>query len=252
MRIQMLAALLAVSMIGQPSLADPASVSAAVSSTGERNADNVKLDAGRKPAELLAFLGLEKGMKVADMFGGNLYWSEIIAPSVGPYGQVTLWQPTQFINDKRRATLSEFATKHPNLLWLTTPFQNPRIGVDQYDFMIINLDYHDVYWSSEERKIPAMNPDEWLKTIYAAMKPGGIVGVIDHVAAPGGDTRKVVDDLHRIDPEVVKADWLRAGFVLEGESDMLHNPADAHTANVFDPSIRGKTDRFIFKFRKPQ
>lgn len=250
MRRLIAAVLLASAALPQAAWAEPAATADAIAATADRTEANVKLDEGRKPAELLAFLGLEKGMKVADMFGGNLYWSEIIAPAIGPSGQVTLWQPTQFINDKRRTMLSDYAAKHPNLIWLTSPFQDPRIGVDQYDFMIINLDYHDVYWSSDERKIPAMNPDEWLKTIYAAMKPGGVVGVIDHVAAAGGDTRKVVDDLHRIDPEVVKADWLRAGFVLEGESAMLRNPADTHTANVFDASIRGKTDRFIFKFRK--
>lgn len=252
MRSLMIAAFLAATAICQPAFAEPASVATAVAAAADRSPDNIKLDEGRKPAELLAFLGLEQGMKVADMFGGNLYWSEIMAPAVGPNGQVTIWQPTQFASDKRRAALTEFAGKHPNVIWLTSPFEDPRIGTDQYDFMIINLDYHDVYWTSTERKIPQMDPDQWLKAIYAAMKPGAVVGVIDHAASPGGDTRKVVDDLHRIDPETVKADWLRAGFVLEGESDLLRNPADPHSVNVFDPSIRGHTDRFIFKFRKAQ
>ena len=97
-----------------------------------------------------------------------------------------------------------------------------------------------------------MEPDAWLKTVYAAMKPGGIVGVIDHVAKPGGDTRETVEKLHRIDPAVVKADFERAGFVLDGSSDMLRNPADDHRCCVFDPKIRGKTDRFVYRFRKPQ
>ena len=84
------------------------------------------------------------------------------------------------------------------------------------------------------------------------MKPGGIVGVVDHVAAAGGDTRQVVDKLHRIDPEVVKADFEAAGFELIGTSDMYRNPADDHSLLVFDPKIRGKTDRMVFKFRKPR
>jgi predicted methyltransferase len=83
------------------------------------------------------------------------------------------------------------------------------------------------------------------------MKPGGVVGVVDHIANPG-DTRATVDKLHRIDPATVKADFKRAGFVLEGQSDMLRNPADDHSLNVFDPKIRGTTDRFAFKFRKPR
>ena len=90
-----------------------------------------------------------------------------------------------------------------------------------------------------------------LKVIYDAMKPGAVVGVIDHVANPG-DTRATVEKLHRIDPEVIKADFKRAGFKLEGTSDLLRNPADDHSLNVFDPKIRGKTDRVILKFRKPR
>ena len=118
--------------------------------------------------------------------------------------------------------------------------------------MIMNLDYHDVYWENAERKIPRMAPDAWLKQLYAAMKPGAVVGIIDHAANPGSDTREVVEKLHRIDPAVVRADFERAGFVLEAESDLLRNPADDRTTNVFDDPIRGRTDRFVFKFRKPR
>ncbi len=84
------------------------------------------------------------------------------------------------------------------------------------------------------------------------MKPGGTVGVVDHVANPNSDTRATVEKLHRIDPEVIKADFRRAGFVLAGSSDMLRNPADDHSLLVFDPKIRGKTDRAVFKFKKPR
>ena len=133
-----------------------------------------------------------------------------------------------------------------------SPFEEPRIGVNQYDFMIMNLDYHDVYWQSAERKIARMDPDSWLRNLYAAMKPGAVVGIIDHAANPGGDTREVVKKLHRIDPAVVRADFERAGFVLDGTSDLLRNPADDRTLLVFDEKIRGKTDRFVFKFRKPR
>jgi predicted methyltransferase len=84
------------------------------------------------------------------------------------------------------------------------------------------------------------------------MKPGGIVGVVDHVANPNTDTRATVDKLHRIDPNVVKADFKRAGFVLVGSSNILRNPKDDHSLLVFDPKIRGMTDRAVFKFRKPR
>jgi predicted methyltransferase len=97
-----------------------------------------------------------------------------------------------------------------------------------------------------------MDPDQWLKTIYAAMKPGAIVGIIDHVANPNSDPRATVDKLHRIDPNLIKADFKRAGFQLVGSSDILRNPADDHSLLVFDPKIRGKTDRVVLKFRKPR
>src|SRR5690606_8924023 len=139
-----------------------------------------------------------------------------------------------------------------NAALIYSPFEDPRIGIGAHDFMIMNLDYHDVYWENAERKIPRMDPDSWLRQLYEAMQPGAVVGIIDHAANPGGDTREVVEKLHRIDPAVVRADFERAGFVLEAESDLLRNPDDDRTVNVFDDKIRGRTDRFVFKFRKPQ
>ena len=225
-------------------------IAAAVASSA-RTPDNVKLDESRKPSEVLEFFGLKPGMAAIDMFGANRYWSEIMAPVVGPYGSVVVWQPTQFMNDKRKAEFAGFAAKQPNVALISSPFEDPRLGANRYDFLIMNMDYHDVYWQNPERKIPQMNPDAWLKALYTAMKPGAVLGIIDHVASPNNDTRATVEKYHRIDPAVVKADFQRAGFVFEGESDMLRNPADDHTLNVFDEKIRGKTDRFVFKFRKP-
>ncbi len=251
MRAMILAALVATA-IPSAAWAEPADVQASVAATAARTEANVKLDESRKPAEVLAFFGLEKGMRVLDMFGANQYWAEIVAPAVGPGGFVVVWQPNQFLNDKRRATFAEFVGRQKNVLLLNSPFEQPAIGTNAYDFLLMNLDYHDVYWESAERKIMRMEPDAWLKNLHAAMKPGAIVAIIDHAATPGGDTRAVVEKLHRIDPSVVKADFERAGFVLEAQSDLLKNPADDHSLNVFDEKIRGKTDRFVLKFRKPQ
>ena len=232
--------------------AEPADVAASVAATTARTEANVKLDESRKPAEVLNFFGLEKGMRVLDMFGANQYWAEIIAPAVGPQGFVVVWQPNQFLSDKRRSTFKEFADRQKNVLLINSAFEQPSLGTNAYDFILMNLDYHDVYWESAERKIGRMEPDAWLQRLYVAAKPGAVVGIIDHIATRGGDTRAVVEKLHRIDPAVVKADFQRAGFVLEAESDMLKNPADDHSLNVFDDKIRGKTDRFVFRFRKPQ
>lgn len=239
------------SVVAAPAWAEPADVAAAVANTSARTEAAVKMDEGRKPAEVLQFAGLQEGARVIDMFGANQYWAEIIAPAIGPTGSVVVWQPNQFLNDKRRATFAEFAARQSNVMLINSPFEDPKLGTNAYDFMIMNLDYHDVYWQNPERKIPPMNPDEWLKALYAAMRPGATVLVIDHVASAGGDTREVVEKLHRIDPAVIKADFQRAGFVLEAESDILRNPADDHSLNVFDEKIRGKTDRAMFRFRKP-
>jgi predicted methyltransferase len=227
-----------------------ANIAAAVAAP-DRSPDNVKLDESRKPAEVLQFLGLKPGMRVADPVGGNFYWAEITGRAVGPRGHVTVWQPKQFYTQKTYDTYQAVQAKLPNVWLRMSPMESPDIPAGKYDFMLINLDYHDVYWESAKRGIPRMDPDQWLKTVYAAMKPGAIVGVIDHVANPG-DTRATVEKLHRIDPEVVKADFKRAGFQLVGSSDLLRNPADDHSLLVFDPKNRGKTDRFMFKFRKPR
>jgi predicted methyltransferase len=242
---------LALAGAGAPAKPAAADVTAAVADSAHRTPDNVKLDAGRKPVELLRFLGLKPGMRVADMFGGNNYWGEILAPAVGSKGRVTIWLPSQFYDSKANQKLSALATAQPNVRWQASPFAEPNLLPNQFDLMLINLDYHDVYWESSKRGIARMEPDQWLKTIYAAMKPGGIVGVVDHVG-PAGDTREVVNKLHRIDPAVVRADFKRAGFKLEAESDLLRNPADDHSLLVFNPAIRGKTDRFVMKFRKPR
>jgi len=233
------------------SAAPPANIAVALA-TQDRRPDNVQLDAGRKPAEVLQYLGLKPGMKVLDLFGANGYWAEIMVPAIGPKGHDTVWQPTQFYGDKGKAYFAGFMAKHPNVSIVASPFEAPNLPTNYADFVILNNNYHDTYWVSDRFKIPEMDPNAFLKTVYAAMKPGAVIGVIDHVASPNSDVRATVDKYHRIDPEVVKADFKRAGFVFVGASDLLRNPADDHTIEVSDPKIAGKTDRFVFKFKKPR
>ena len=244
-------AAIAMALAATPASTQSTTVAAAVANTSARSADNLKLDDSRKPVEVLKFLGLRQGMRVSDPFGGNLYWAEITAPIVGAKGRVSIWQPQQFYRQKTLDNFTAFHGKQPNVWMRVSAFEAPDFPANSYDFMLINLDYHDVYWESAKNGISRMDPDQWLKSVYAAMKPGAVVGVIDHVG-DAGDTRATVEKYHRIDPAVVKADFKRAGFKLEAESDMLRNPADDHSLNVFDPKIRGKTDRFVFKFRKPR
>lgn len=246
-----LALVLAGAPLAAVSAAPAPGITAAVAAP-DRSADNVKLDAGRKPAQVLQYLGLKPGMHVLDLFGGNAYWAEIMAPVVGPKGHDTVWEPAQFYGPKSKQAFVAFEAKHPNVSIVSSPFEAPELPRNYADFVILNDNYHDTYWQSDKYKIPRMDPGAFLKAVYASMKPGAVIGVIDHVANPNDDTRATVEKFHRIDPNVVKADFKRAGFVLVGSSDILRNPADDHTLLVFDPKVAGKTDRFIFKFKKPR
>jgi predicted methyltransferase len=218
----------------------------------ERAEADVKLDEGRKPIETLTFLGIKKGDVVLDYEAGGGYYTQIMARAVGTKGNVTAWNASQFANDpKGKEKWTGILARTPNVKVLIQPFESFAAPEKSYSFALFHLSYHDAYWVSDEYKIAKQDPDVLVKNIYVAMKPGGIVGVIDHVG-PKGDTRATVNTFHRIDPDVVKADFLRAGFVLVGESPHLHVTTDDHTKGVFDPAVRGKTDRFVFKFKKPR
>lgn len=206
-----------------------------------------EMDEGRKPAEVLAFLGLEEGDAALDVMSGGGYWAEILARAVGDSGSVTALEPEQFFSEEAWTALGE---REPGIEVQQYRFENLAPGEARYDFAIMNLNYHDLYWESEEYDIPETDPAQFLAALKSMMKPGAVVGVIDHVGNPG-DTRTTVEDYHRIDPAVVRADFEKAGFVLEEESDLLANPDDDHETGVFDPSVRGKTDRFLMRFVKP-
>lgn len=244
-------ALLAVAFTPASVVAAPANVVAAVASSG-RSADNRALDASRKPAGVLRFLGLQRGARVLDMFGANHYWAEIFSQAVGPAGRVTVWEPTQFYKGDTKSGFEAFAAKAPNVSIIVSPFEAPALPKNAFDFMLINLNYHDVYWQNAKYGIVRMEPDAWLKAVYASLRPGATVGVVDHVAKAGIDPRVSVEKMHRIDPAVVRADFKRAGFVFAGQSNALRNPADDHSLLVFDDRVKGKTDRFIYRFRKPR
>ena len=252
-RMKLLATALAIWMsVGPATAATKAPTIAAAVAAADRNPDNVKLDESRKPAQVLQFLGLRPGMHVLDLFGANAYWAEIMAPVVGARGHDTIWEPTQFYSDKAKAGFEAFAAKHSNVSIVVSPFEAPDLPKNYADFVMLNENYHDTYWQNDKYKIPRMDPKAFLKAVYTSIKPGGVIAVIDHVANPNDDTRATVEKYHRIDPNVVKADFKRAGFVLVKSSNLLRNPADDHSLLVFDPKIRGKTDRFIYEFRKPR
>ncbi len=228
--------------------AKPDVYAAAVAKAGRPAAD-AALDAGRKPAAVLKFMQLKPGMRVLDLLAGNGYYSEIMARVVGSKGSVVAFSPATYMDGKSRDALMALAARDKNLVYtgdLSTEFGK----AGQFDFTLLHLNYHDFYFESVAFKVPRTDPDVVLKGLFHATKPGGTIAVVDHIG-PAGDTRAIVDKLHRIDPATVKADFARAGFVLAGESALLRVPADDHSKNVFDPAIRGKTDRMVLRFKKP-
>lgn len=233
-------------------IADTCTPLSAAVAAPDRPSDARALDPSRKPVEVLEWLGVKPGQDVADLISGTGYWAEIMARIVGPKGSVTAYEPDQFYNDEKgRALWDGIKSRTPGVSLVRYPFETFAPPPRSLDAAIINLSYHDLYWQSERFRIPRTDPDAYLRALHAAMRPGGVVGVIDHVGNSGSDTRTLVDKLHRIDPAVVRADFERAGFRLAATSDFLANPADDHTLLVFDPAIRGKTDRFMMKFVKP-
>ena len=228
-----------------------AQLQTAVAAPGRPQA-SVQLDEVRRPAEVLRFMGLRRGDRVLDYFTGTGYYAEIMARAVGPQGVVVGWNGAGFMRNERvRTALQELRARHSNFAFYATPHTAIAFPAESFDFVMLHLVYHDAYWESAQFGVPRIDPNNVVQAIWHATRPGGTVAVIDHRANPGGDTRAVVAALHRIDPATVRADFERAGFVLEAESDMLRNAEDDRTRNVFDQSIRGRTDRFMFRFRRP-
>ena len=227
-----------------------ASIASAVAQASRPDAAREQ-DAARKPVETLAFLGLAPGMDAADLIPGGGYWSEIMAHVVGADGSVTALQPEQFYGgEKAAAAWAAMNERAGGITLVRYPFEAFSYQANSFDFAIMNLNYHDLYWTSEQYNVPLTDPDKYVAALYDAMRPGGVVGIIDHVGK-GTDTRALVEKTHRIDPSVVRADFERAGFVFDGSSDILANPDDNHEVGVFNAAVRGKTDRFIYRFRKP-
>ena len=223
----------------------PAAVSAAIADPGRPEADT-KRDADRKPADMLVFAGVKPGQKVADMVVGSGYFSRIFAKAVGPKGHVYAEVPEQIAGKYDSAAKAKaVADAYPNVTVVTQAL--PQFSVpEKLDLVWTSQNYHDFHnpgFGSPD--VAVLN-----KAIYDSLKPGGLYIVEDH-AATAGSGLEATNTLHRIDPAVVKAEVTAAGFKFEGESAVLANPADDHSKMVFDPAIRGHTDQFIYKFRKP-
>ena len=146
--------------------------------------------------EVLRFLGLKRGDRALDLFGSGGYYGEIMAARwFERIGRCL--GGSDFIDPKREKDWAALRRLVPNVKLLVSPASRIRLPQNTYDFVMFNLNYHDLYWESVEYKFPKMDPKPFVRTLYASMKPGAILGVIDHVAAPGGTTREVAQKLHR-------------------------------------------------------
>jgi predicted methyltransferase len=206
-----------------------------------RPPEDVARDADRKPAELLAFAGVHSGMKIAELAPGGGYFTRILTGAVGNNGHVYA------ITAKPSPGVQALTQQRSNLTVAGgTPGTIPVPG--QVDLVWTTLNYHDF----KNNKLPTSDMAQALDAeAFRVLKPGGIYLIVDHEAAPGAGATQT-STLHRIEDTVVRREVEAAGFKLDAESDLLRHPADDHTTKVQEAGIRGKTDQFILKFRKPR
>lgn len=210
----------------------------------ERSADNKARDANRKPVETIQFLGIKAGDTVVDMIAAGGWFTEVLSAAVGPRGHVYSQNPP-FIpeSDAEKALLKRLG----NAEAVRVPLAQAGI-VARADAVVTALNLHDIYNGFNNQ--PAGEPATvaFLKSIFDALKPGGVLAVIDHAGVQGQDNAK----LHRMLPQQARDAITKAGFTIEAESPLLANPSDDHTRAVFDPALRGHTDQFMIRARKPR
>jgi len=242
-----LAAAFAVAASAFASQQIPAYVSKAVADPS-RGAD-AKIDARRHVAEITAFAGIKPGDKVLELIPGAGYFTRVFSKVVGPTGHVYAVWPEPYDNeshpdsDRLRAL-----AKQPGYGNISVAIQPAAhlSAPEPLDVVFTSQNYHDY----PDKFMGKIDPAVLNKDVCAALKPGGVYVIIDHVADAGSGMRDT-DTLHRIDPAIVKKQVLAAGFVFDGESNVLRNPSDDHKLTVFDKAIRGRTDQFVYRFHKP-
>jgi predicted methyltransferase len=231
-------------------MALPAYISAAVADSA-RPASDTERDAERKPGATLAFAGIKPGDQVVELAPGKGYYTRLLSATVGPQGKVYAVvgppRPDAPADAPPPAAAVQAIAADPHFSNVTVSVQRLvqlKLPEGAADFVWTSDNYHDFH------NIPDADVVSIDKAVFQALKPGGIFLVLDHVAQTGSGFRDT-STLHRIDPDAVKKEVESAGFTFLGESNILENKADPHTAKVFDAAIRGHTDQFIMKFRKP-
>jgi predicted methyltransferase len=215
----------------------------------ERTAADRERDARDKPAEVLAFAGVKPGMVVADVFSAGGYYTELLAGVVGPTGKVLAINNVPYANFakediKKRFTEGRLKNVEPHVVEAGYMYLPPK----SVDLAVIVMSYHDVYWIDEKENWPQINTDGFLDTLKRTLKPGGKLLIVDHNAA-AGTGKEVAGKLHRLNEDWARKSLEARGFVFEKAYEGLRNKDDQLDKMVYDPAVKGKTDRYVHLYR---
>ena len=225
-----------------------ATVDEALANTDRLETDR-KRDTRSQPKVILELLGIKEGDRVADIFAGGGYYSELIGRVVTPGGEVLLHNNEAYISFVGEALDKRFGDrKIPGVVRHNREVDNLDLGENSIDAAMIIMSYHDLYHTAEGW--PAIDAANFMGQIVKALKSGGRFLLVDHDAQAGSGS-SAAQDLHRIDDTFVRQDVESYGLKFLDSSDALRNPKDDHSLSPFNPIVRGKTDRFILVFEKP-
>jgi predicted methyltransferase len=215
-----------------------------------RATNNVARDESRKPGEIIKFMDVQPGMTVLDMVSNGGFYAEILANVVGDNGRIIAhtFAPAAMDPDFPYAKYIRESNHMNNVVLIYANFADLVLKENTLDRVFLVQNYHDLYFDRPGYGVDDVQPV--LTILRKALKPGGVMAIIDHETTPGAPS-STGTTLHRINSDVVKNDMQAAGFVLAGSLDILMNTTDDKTKSVFDPANRGKTSRFILKFVSP-
>jgi predicted methyltransferase len=213
----------------------------------DRHQWDLRRDEHRKPFATFQFLGLEEGMTVLDVAAYAGYTTEMLAAAVGPEGKVYCQNTSEglerYADGYYESTIRERLENDrlANVVLHVTEYDD--LGLEgEVNLAFLGNMIHDFHYRDGDEQALA-----FLRSIFRALKPGGVLGVMDHVGDERGDNAA----LHRIEPHIARGLIQQAGFVIEAESDLFANPDDDHLKMVYDKSVYLRTDKFLFRARKP-